>query len=71
MPQLKCECSKDELNDFEQMMRAEGYTSRYAMLKHLVDEALKEWRRKNDEREIRKDDSGTETRGQRPLAVYY
>jgi hypothetical protein len=68
MPQLKCELSKDELEDFENMMKEYEIESRYGMLKVLVVGALDEWRKKKVERgKIRgqsnqsvKDDSGTD-----------
>jgi hypothetical protein len=68
MPQLKCELSKEELEDFERMMSEYGIESRYGMVKVLVVGALDEWRKRKVERgEIRgqsnqpvKDDSGTD-----------
>ena len=50
MPQLKCEVSKSEISDFEQMMKDLGFTSRYGMTKHCVEKQMKEWRKKKDER---------------------
>lgn len=53
MPQLKCEVSKEELEDFETMMEDFEIKSRYGMVKVLVVGALDEWRKKKVERGIR------------------
>ena len=52
MPQLKCECSEEELKDFEELMREQAFTSRYGLLKQLVDEALKRWRMKKGKNDV-------------------
>ena len=58
MPQLKCELSKEDLEDFEQMMDEVGIKSRYGMLKILVNGALDTWRKeKFESRGIREKDN--------------
>ena len=66
MPQLKCEVSKEELTDFENMMEEFGIESRYGMVKVLVTGALDEWRKKKVERGIREESDRTTDTDKQP-----